>query len=83
MPRTLLADLRRTLVEPWPSQPLGKRRGACGLQRIAHPPADAPVPQLPDRLPSPCPPQLLYYFSYYLFPSFLHDPTRLDGLGGL
>ena len=59
MPKTLLAALRRTLVEPWPSQPLGKRRGACGLQRIAHPPADAPVPQVPLRVASPPPPLLL------------------------
>ena len=43
IPKTLLAALRRTLVEPWPSQPLGKRRGVCGLQRIAHPPAGTPV----------------------------------------
>ena len=71
MPKTLLAALRRTLaalkrtlVEPWRSQPPGKRRGACGLQRIAHPPADAPVPQVSHLLPSPHPPQLLYYFSY-------------------
>ena len=64
MPKTLLAALRRTLVHPWRSQPLGKRRGACGLQRIAHPPADAPVTQLPDLYASPPPPQLLYYFSY-------------------
>ena len=60
-PKTLLATLRRTLVEPWFSQPLGKRRGACGLQRIAHPPADAPVAQLPHLCASPPPPKLYFY----------------------
>ena len=54
--KTLLAALRRTLVEPWPSQSVGKRRGVCGLQRIAHPPAGTPVAQLTDLLPSPPPP---------------------------
>ena len=57
--KTLLAALRRTLVEPWPPQPLGKRRGACGLQRIAHPPARALVAQLSHLFPSPPPPKLL------------------------
>ena len=58
MSKTLLAALRRTLVEPWPSQPLGKRRGVCGLQRIAHPPAGPPVAQLTDLSPSPPPAEL-------------------------
>ena len=59
IPKTLLIALRRTLVEPWPAQPLGKRRGVCGLQRIAHPPADTPVTQLPLLCASPVSPKLL------------------------
>ena len=62
--KSLLIALRRTLVEPWSSQPLGKRRGMRGLQRIAHPPADTPVTQLPDLDASPIPPKLSFYSSY-------------------
>ena len=88
MPKTLLAALRRNLVQPWRSQPLGKRRGACGLQRIAHLPADVPVTQVSDRLASPPPPRFLLKTSLDTSPTtssplFLHDPTRLAGSADL
>ena len=83
VPETLLAALRRTLVEPWPSQPLGKRRGVCGLQRIAHPPADTPVAQLAILDASPVPPKLLktalLHYSWYQELFFFTTPHASRG----
>ena len=83
IPKSLLAALRRTLVEPWPSQPLGNRRGVCGLQRIAHPPAGTPGAATSSSVPQPSPPQALENRSstLLLVPGALslHDPTRSTG----
>ena len=70
----------RALALPAPRKAPGSVRAAADCTSPGGRPGAATPPSVPQPTSPPSPLEnLSLHFSYYLFPSFLHDPTRSTG----